>query len=93
MIVYIGAKWCGTCKTIKPEMERLGKMYGVQVNILDYDDDLESEEQEHITKVPTIRIYDESGTKVAEFHENQVVSTTQWLQANVPLASAATLDF
>jgi thiol-disulfide isomerase/thioredoxin len=85
MIVYIGATWCGTCKTIKPEIERLGKMYGVQVNILDYDDDLEPEEQEQIRKVPTIRILDEKGNKVATFDEKQVVSTTEWLRTHMPI--------
>lgn len=81
-IVYIGASWCGTCKVIKPDTERLGRLYGVEVITLDYDE-LESEEQETITKVPTIRIIGDNGDRIAEYNVNQVASLTAWLQGNI----------
>ena len=89
-IVYIGAAWCGTCKTIKPAIVELSKRFSVELILLDYDIDLEEEAQEEIKKVPTIKI-SRDGRKVAEFNTNQVASTEDWLTANVKLA--ATDDF
>ena len=84
-IVYIGAAWCGTCKTIKPAIVELGKRYVVDVKLLDYDIDLEQEAQDEIKKVPTIRIFKDY-RKVAEYNVNQVASTESWLSSNVKLA-------
>ena len=89
-IVYIGAAWCGTCKTIKPAIVELCKRYSVDVKLLDYDIDLEPEAQDEIKKVPTIRIFKDY-RKVAEYNVNQVASTESWLISNVKLA--ATDDF
>ena len=83
-IVYIGATWCSTCKIIKPALIEMCKKYGVDLKTLDYDTDLESEEQDTITKVPTIKIFNNE-TKVAEFSNNQIASTESWLTANVKL--------
>jgi thioredoxin-like negative regulator of GroEL len=83
-IVYIGAAWCGTCKTIKPAIVELSRRFSVKVKLLDYDIDLEPEAQEEIKKVPTIKIT-RDGRKVAEFDTNQVASTESWLAANMKL--------
>ncbi len=92
-IVYIGATWCSTCKTIKPAIEELGKRYGVPVRCLDYDADLSEEEKERITKVPTIRASAPStAIAVAEFNVRQVAQTEAWLAANVSLKAEDT-DF
>lgn len=85
-VTYIGAAWCKTCKTIKPQIEELCKKFSVQLNILDYDADLEVEEKEQITKVPTIRIY-ESAVKKAEFNMNQVEQTDLWLSGNIKITT------
>jgi thiol-disulfide isomerase/thioredoxin len=89
-LVYIGATWCGTCKTIKPQLLDLCKKFSVTMKELDYDKDLVGDEQEAITKVPTIRIV-QGGKVVAEFNVNQVAQTEAYFVANVKLA--ATDDF
>ncbi len=89
-LVYIGATWCGTCKTIKPQLVELCKKFSVPMILKDYDNDLDDEEQSLVTKVPTVRILYE-GRVVAEFNIRQVAQTEEWLSANVRLA--ATEDF
>ncbi len=80
-VVYIGAAWCATCKTIKPAIEELFRKFSVPVKILDYDKDLDDEEQGAIKKVPTLRIC-KDGAQVAEYNVNQVASVESWLVAN-----------
>ena len=80
-VVYIGAAWCATCKTIKPAIEELCRKFSVPMKILDYDKDLDDEEQEAIKKVPTLRIC-KDGTQVAEYNVNQVASVEAWLVEN-----------
>ena len=45
-IVYIGASWCTTCKTIGPATEALCAKFGVELKKLDYDRDLEEDEKD-----------------------------------------------
>lgn len=85
-IVYIGAAWCTTCKTIGPATEALCKKYGVELHKLDYDKDLEEDEKDVVTKVPTLRAF-VGGAKVAEWNQNQVLSLEVWLGRNVSLAT------
>lgn len=89
-LVYIGAAWCGTCKTIKPQLEELCKKFSVAMTLKDYDKDLDDEEQSAVTKVPTVQIFHE-GALAAEFNIRQVAQTEEWLSANVKLA--VTEDF
>jgi thiol-disulfide isomerase/thioredoxin len=89
-IVYIGAAWCSTCKTIGPATEQLCKKFGVALRTLDYDRDLEEDEKDVVTKVPTLRAY-VNGTRVAEWNQNQVLSLEVWLGRNVTMT--ATEDF
>jgi len=85
-IQYIGAAWCGTCKVIKPKTEELAKKFNVPLVCLDYDKDLEEEEQATVTKVPTIRIFRDI-TRLAEFNVSQVDSLEAWLRGNIPLTT------
>ena len=89
-LVYIGATWCGTCKTIKPALEELCKKFSVPMKVLDYDKDLTDDEMEEIKKVPTVRITVD-GKQVVEYNIQQVASTEMWFTTNVKLA--ATEDF
>lgn len=87
-VVYIGAKWCSTCKTIKPAVEQLTRRFGVGLTVLDYDTDFEEgDEKDAITKVPTLRVQCD-GIQVAEWNVGQVASLEAWLQANVAIAVA-----
>jgi len=54
-IDYVGAKWCKVCVDVKPAIEKLSKDFAVACTILDLDD---MENNEHITKVPTVIVYD-----------------------------------
>ena len=50
---YIGATWCKVCVTVKPEIEKLAKDFGVELKIYDADtmgDDMPD-------KVPTVRLF------------------------------------
>lgn len=87
-IVYIGATWCGTCKTIRPAIESLAKKFSVTLKTLDYDDDLDADAQDLVRKVPTIWII-QDGKRVAEFNMNQVASTEAWLSVNVSLTASS----
>ena len=89
-ILYVGAKWCGACKTIKPAVEQLAKRYAIELKSLDYDDDLSEAEKEKITKVPTVTIV-QGDRNIAQWNANQVVNLEAYLAANVKLA--ATDDF
>ena len=91
-LVYIGATWCGPCRTAKPRIEELCKKFSISYKLRDYDADLSEEEKETITKVPTIQIY-QDGAMVAEFISNQVAQTEAWFQTHVSLVSADDADF
>lgn len=85
-IVYIGAKWCGTCKVIKPATLELGKTFGITVIVKDFDDDLTETEKETITKVPTLRIL-KGNVQIQEWNVKQVESLKAWLTENISLTS------
>ena len=82
-IVYIGAKWCKSCKVIQPQIEELAKMYGVPVDLIDYDT-MEEEAQKDVGKVPTVYMF-KHGAKHAKYDSNQVASVGKWLEENVSL--------
>jgi len=85
-INYIGAKWCSTCKIIKPATEELAKRFSVPLLCFDFDEDLTDDEKDYIKKVPTIRIL-KNKVQVAEFNVNQVKSLETYLQANVTMTT------
>lgn len=85
-IHYIGAKWCSTCKTIKPATEELAKRFSVALTCFDLDEDLDEKEKDMIRKIPTLRIF-KNGINVEEFTINQIKSLEAYLQANVVLST------
>lgn len=85
-VIYIGAAWCSTCKVIKPKTETLCAKFGVPLKVLDYDNDLEDDEKEAITKVPTLQIK-KDGVLVETYNVNQVASLEAYLTANVTLTT------
>lgn len=89
-ILYIGASWCGPCKTIGPQAEALAKQFGLPIVKKDLDTDLTEEEKTVILKVPTIRILHDNKHCIAEFTMNQVASLKKWLSEN---GSLETSDF
>jgi thiol-disulfide isomerase/thioredoxin len=89
-LVYIGAAWCSTCKTIKPALVELCKKFSVSIILKDYDNDLDDDEQAAVTKVPTVRIIVD-GRQVAEFNIRQIAQTEDWFLENIKMS--ATEDF
>lgn len=83
-LVYIGATWCGPCRIVKPRIEELCKKFGISYKLRDYDSDLNDDEKDVITKIPTIQIYEDDRI-VAEYTTNQVVQTEAWLQEHVTI--------
>ncbi len=77
-IKYVGASWCKPCKLVKPEVINLCKQFNIELTIIDYDDDLTTEEQENITKLPSIFILDD-GKEVKRITTNHVETFTQFL--------------
>ena len=59
LIEYYGAKWCKVCGEVKPALQKLALDFGV--NFVEYDiDELEGDARvADITKLPTVRIYQE----------------------------------
>ena len=84
-IHYIGAKWCSTCKTIKPATEEIAKRFAIPLVQYDFDG-LTEEEKGRITKVPTIRIFEEN-TQIVEWNVSQVKSLEAWLQTYVKMTN------
>jgi thiol-disulfide isomerase/thioredoxin len=59
-VEYYGATWCKVCVEIKPALEKICSSFGV--NFVQYDiDELEGDERvADITKVPTVRVYQDN---------------------------------
>ena len=91
-IVYIGAKWCGPCRAVKPAIQDLCIKFNIPCATLDYDDDLLDHERDVISKVPTVRIYEEDRLLV-EFNKDQVLQTKEWLANAVMSISTNDDDF
>ena len=83
-ILYIGATWCGPCKTAKPLVEQLAKSFHLPLTLKDLDTDLTEEEREPIKKVPTIRLLE--GNKVIQ-EWNQYKALEEWVKANVKMTT------
>lgn len=78
---YIGASWCKVCVTVKPDVERICRDFGVEVRILDVD----QLEDETITKVPTLRVF-EGDEKVGEIVTKQAEGLRELLTAKKGVA-------
>jgi thiol-disulfide isomerase/thioredoxin len=83
-IEYIGAEWCKSCKTIFPKVETLAKKFSIELQSKDFDIDLQENEKETVSKLPTVRIHKESKV-IQEYSTNQVASLETWLQKNTTL--------
>jgi hypothetical protein len=54
-VQVITARWCGRCKTVKPEVETICRMNGLNCTIIKYETMSEAE-QDTIRYIPTIRV-------------------------------------
>jgi thiol-disulfide isomerase/thioredoxin len=79
-IQYIGATWCGPCKTVKPIVSVLAHKFMVPVSYLEYDE-MEEEERADVKKLPTIRIL--QGGVVAEITTQHADTLEIWLRKHV----------
>ena len=79
-IKYVGASWCKPCKVVKPDVIKLCERFKVSLTIKDYDDDLTEKEQNEITKLPSIFIYDEK-TQVNLITTNHIEQLSEFLSA------------
>ena len=91
-IVYVGAKWCGTCKLIKPNVEKLARRYNVPITCLDYDYDLTDEEQMQYSRIPTVSVLNNTET-IQKYDVAQVLSLEKWLSMNVKVSTTSDDDF
>ncbi len=80
-IQYIGATWCGPCKTVKPLVSVLAHKFSISATFLDYDE-MEEEEKADVKKLPTIRILQEGGV-VLEITTNHADTLELWLRKHV----------
>lgn len=56
--VIFTAKWCGPCKVIKPDLEKL-KDEGYEIELLDVDTNMKKASALGVRNVPTALIYEE----------------------------------
>jgi len=54
-VQLITARWCGRCKTVKPEVEAICRMNGLNCSVIKYETMSEAE-QDTIRYIPTIRV-------------------------------------
>ncbi len=81
-IQYVGAAWCGPCKTVKPRVEELAQRFSVPLDIIDYDMIDDEAEKTAVSKLPTVRILMANVMKV-EFITRHVEQLESWLKSNV----------
>ena len=62
-VLYFTAEWCGPCRMFKPVLQEVTSQLGVPVQIIDVDRNPELVQQNSITGVPTMIIFQE-GTQV-----------------------------
>jgi len=53
---YYGAKWCGPCQMLKPIIKEL-KDSGLNIEIVDIDEDIDKATKNRVMSVPTVIIY------------------------------------
>ena len=60
-IEYFGAKWCESCKTVLPIVE---KLENVEVEIIDVEKETERAVSLSIRSIPVIMVLDEEGNQL-----------------------------
>lgn len=85
-IKYVGASWCKPCKIVKPDVEKLCERFKLSLIIKDYDDDLSESQQNEITKLPSIFIYDESAI-IKTIVTNHIEQLTEFLTSSLGIIS------
>ena len=81
-IVYIGATWCGPCKTVKPLASVLAHKFTVPIAFLDYDE-MEEGEKDAVKKLPTLRVLTATNEPVTEITTNHADTLELWLRKHV----------
>ena len=90
-IIYIGATWCGPCKSTKPFIIEKAAKYGLKLTLYDMDDDVDKFDVDSVKKLPTIRVR-QDGKQVAEFITNHVAALEEFLSTHVSLKTTE-MDF
>lgn len=60
-VEYFGAKWCESCKTVLPIVE---KLENVEVEIIDVEKETERAVSLSIRSIPVVRVLDEEGNQL-----------------------------
>lgn len=66
-ILYFSAKWCGPCKVMGPNVEKLKENYNLNIKKIDIDENREMAQEYGVMSIPTlIRFQDgnETGRRV-----------------------------
>lgn len=63
-LVLVGAGWCAPCKRTAPVAERVTEQLGIDYEYVDVES--YDSRASGVTAVPTLRVYDVSGTVVGE---------------------------
>ena len=80
-IEYIGASWCGPCRTVKPLVTVLAHKFACSLEEHDYDE-LEEEAKANVSKLPTVRVW-ESGELQTEIVTRHAELLEIWLKNHV----------
>jgi len=80
-IKYIGAAWCGPCKTIKPAVSLISHKFAIPLTFTECDE-MEQSERNELIKLPTIRVYKDD-ILVLEITSNHTATLELWLREHV----------
>jgi len=88
VVVDFRAAWCGPCKMVAPELEKLAAKYGDQIAVVKVDVDANPALSQafNIMSIPTIALFrpGEQPQGVTGFRNRSQLETEFWLQQLVP---------
>lgn len=58
------AKWCGPCQRLAPIVDALMREKGVEVKVVDVDEDQAMAHQWAVTSLPTVVVLDDGGVEI-----------------------------